>query len=1095
MILRRFTFVCLLTIVAVCGIALTPNEALSSIAGFLRSGGAGGTGPSVPSITSITPPANGTYTSGTLSFTLNWSSPVNIAGGTPTLPFNTTPTQGVATCATGMNITAQVCTWSVGSNQSANSLATTASGLLLNGATISAVTPFSVSNGKVMGPNGQVFVPHGVDIVDCAASTCSIQVLTAADITTAFPHINFVKIQVENNYPIPSFYTPLVNALTSQGIVVQFTNYNTPGSAFGCTWTAFTGAALTTEVNWYASLATAFIGNPYVWFNTTNEVCDGNNVGSANAEQVAIYNAIRATGSNAIIGIEALGGYSQGQPGYAGLGNLNPASFTSRTNIIWDVHYYNGSLSGFQSNCTLGSALADATALANEIACAQNFTTSASGPIPVIIGEYGNSTDGTNVDAGWVSAVQAVFGQAANSIGSGADVYYYPYAQGGAGATGDQLFNGQPSQTINPPTLANSGLSSYGLQVAAGIATGSGPVFGAIANLTGAISDTFPGIIVNPTGTPTVVTAVSIMPSSGLLTQSGSIGAGNTATVTVTFSGPETVNAIAPNVPTITLSQGTVCSYASGSTTPAISFSCTILSGQDIVLNTVDIRLRTASSGAIALNGGSINNGGVPATLTNASNQIFENVTVDTTTPYFTVVGGSGSTCSWASPCLPAAAQTKARSTLKHIWSLASGGVYSGLATSSVGTNSAGGAYPTAPVYILMTPSDNGQTWIGYPGETVVWDGGCTSAALYNPAPGCVFAPFGGGTGGGTGVTNLTVQYMTFDHFYGAGLYEWYPVNLLVANNVFENFYNTCGNAAGGDGTPCNGAGGAIAIFNLWANVQFLHNTVTNFAGFGTTFNGIGPTSAGTYSLTETIDSNNFVTTCSGITDCGAIYTGIFSSPLTNRSGSTLVTVTNNFIKTVGANISSNGACIYGDINLSAAKIANNICTGAYQWSIEYDVGSNSSATGNIFDLTSIGSDPKGFFWTFVSCSGLFSCVSSINNSIGGSGGNGNIVYNGNSSPPPYLGLGYFSQPFTAPPTMGVNWYRTNGGAFATNFPWGYPGSGGTNNTPTNPSGVSLTSNPFVNAPAQTSAGFQLLPGSVPLSGGFTQIPTNQGPL
>lgn len=399
---------------------------------------------------------------------------------------------------------------------------------------------FSVSGGKIIGPNGQVFVPRGVDIVDCAASTCSIQVLTAADITTAFPHTNFVKIQVENNYPAPSFYTPLVNALTSQGIVVQFTNYNTPGSAFGCTWTAFTGAALTTEVNWYASLATAFIANPYVMFNTTNEVCDGNNVGSANAEQVAIYNAIRATGSNAIIGIEALGGYSQGQPGYAGLGNLNPASFTSRTNIIWDVHYYNGSLSGFQSNCTLGSALADATALANEIACAQNFTTSASGPIPVIIGEYGNSTDGTNVDAGWVSAVQAVFGEAANSIGSGADVYYYPYAQGGGGATGDQLFNGQPSQTVNPPTLANSGLSAYGLQVAPYILAGTAPTPPG-TNATIFFGQTFADAcpVINSTNLPT---------SGGSFSEQ-SYGGGNAAILSTTTCAGTNVGSQGPRKP------------------------------------------------------------------------------------------------------------------------------------------------------------------------------------------------------------------------------------------------------------------------------------------------------------------------------------------------------------------------------------------------------------------------------------------------------------------------------------------------------------------------------------------------------------------
>jgi hypothetical protein len=340
-----------------------------------------------------------------------------------------------------------------------------------------AATPtFTVTGGKIIAPNGQPFVPRGVDVVDCSSPTCSIQVLKAADITTAFPGTSMVKIQVESGYNAPSYYTSFVNSLTSIGIVVEIGNYNNGYSATYACWAALTGSALTTEVSWYTALATAFINNPYVWFSTTNEPCDGATSGSSNAEQVAIYNAIRGTGSNAIIGIDPIGGWTTGlYP--APNGYLDAASFTSRTNIHWDVHYYNWAGGFFQSNCGLSgsgfstSLSANEASLAAMIACAQSFATSANGRIPVIIGEYGNATRGAlPADAGWVEAVQAVINAAGNGFGSTADVYYYPIAQGGSGATGDQLFTN--GLKYSPPTLANPGLSDYGLQVAAGIAAG-----------------------------------------------------------------------------------------------------------------------------------------------------------------------------------------------------------------------------------------------------------------------------------------------------------------------------------------------------------------------------------------------------------------------------------------------------------------------------------------------------------------------------------------------------------------------------------------------------------------------------------------------
>jgi hypothetical protein len=444
-------------------------------------------------VSSVTSPSSGTITSGSVTFTVTFNLPVVVGGGTPTLNLNTA-ISSAASYTSGSGTKQLIFTATPTSGETANPVATTSAALSLNGAIIqtngnnavltgansetftglifapTSSGSFTVSGGQIIGPNNQPFVPLGVDVVDCGSGnggTSCLTSLTAADITAAFPGISIVKVQMYDNYPAPSNYTAWVNSLTSQGIVVQFTDYNGYNYPLvnSCYWVAMTGSALTTEVNWYSAMATAFIGNPYVWFNTQNEICDGTNppTGNSNAEQVAVYDAIRATGSNAIIGIELLAGFSTGTSYY---GYLNASSFSSRTNVIWDVHYYNESVGGGAT-----TVAANQSALAAEISSAQTFATSANGTMPAFIGEYGNSTDGTNIDTYWSETVQAIFNEAALGFGSGGDDYYFPYSQGGGGATGDQMFNGQPSASINPPTIGNSSLDAYGLQVAAGLST------------------------------------------------------------------------------------------------------------------------------------------------------------------------------------------------------------------------------------------------------------------------------------------------------------------------------------------------------------------------------------------------------------------------------------------------------------------------------------------------------------------------------------------------------------------------------------------------------------------------------------------------
>ena len=185
-----------------------------------------------------------------------------------------------------------------------------------------------------------------------------------------------------NSYNDPAFVNA-VNWLTAKGIVVEIGNYNTTGSVA-------TGQGLTDELNWYTALASKYQNNPYVWFSTDNEPTDGNTFqGATMQEQTAVYNAIRATGSTAMIGLEDYQGNFQGN------------TYGSMTNVHWDFHYYNW-VTGYSADLA-----ANQNWITQRAAIIQSMH-SADGVIPAMVGEFGNATDGNNIDAGGTQAVQAV---------------------------------------------------------------------------------------------------------------------------------------------------------------------------------------------------------------------------------------------------------------------------------------------------------------------------------------------------------------------------------------------------------------------------------------------------------------------------------------------------------------------------------------------------------------------------------------------------------------------------------------------------------------------------------------------------------------
>ena len=119
---------------------------------------------------------------------------------------------------------------------------------------------FTTSNGKVLDPNGNVFVARGVNIGDYNTPS-------AATLQAMLPGINFVRLAV-SDYPSPQSLAASISDLTSHGIVVEIENHASSDgqNRGGATGQIFTGSMLTQEQNWYSSVASYFSNNPYLDF-------------------------------------------------------------------------------------------------------------------------------------------------------------------------------------------------------------------------------------------------------------------------------------------------------------------------------------------------------------------------------------------------------------------------------------------------------------------------------------------------------------------------------------------------------------------------------------------------------------------------------------------------------------------------------------------------------------------------------------------------------------------------------------------------------------------------------------------------------------
>lgn len=259
---------------------------------------------------------------------------------------------------------------------------------------------FVISGGQVMAPDGSIFRARGINLNTEQTSTVCNNV-DGTPLLALFPGLNCVRIPFRS-YNSPFTLATFANQMAALRIVIIIEDNTGTGQQ------PYTGDQLTTQLAWYSDMAHAFKDNPYVWFGSFNEAypTETGNGDDVTTNHIQIYNTIRATGNNAPIHLCLIGGgANETLPGSDTKLTLTRFRYAALKNIIWDYHAFDYSFpvaGGYSNNVQTIT-----TALQQNINRIQSIV-SADGIMPVLIGSFGESTDGTSVDLGATALVNVV---------------------------------------------------------------------------------------------------------------------------------------------------------------------------------------------------------------------------------------------------------------------------------------------------------------------------------------------------------------------------------------------------------------------------------------------------------------------------------------------------------------------------------------------------------------------------------------------------------------------------------------------------------------------------------------------------------------
>lgn len=266
--------------------------------------------------------------------------------------------------------------------------ATTALGLAASYSCNSAVPNSAASHGGFWTVGGQVLAPDGTPYIARGINLRSNELADIPAVLAAFPNINFIRLNIRDPQPSPASLATAVNQLTARGIVVELEYHPNAGGGQGSI-TALQGS----DVAWLAAAASYFKDNPYVWYGTYNEPPTD---GSLSVWHLAEYKAIRDAGATSPILIEP-----GGSRPWNLLNPLDLSVYAQMENIVADPHVY-----AYQDGYSDDPAV-NAANVAAMIDAARGIT-SLNGKVPVIIGEFGDSTAGVVRDQGGPESVHAV---------------------------------------------------------------------------------------------------------------------------------------------------------------------------------------------------------------------------------------------------------------------------------------------------------------------------------------------------------------------------------------------------------------------------------------------------------------------------------------------------------------------------------------------------------------------------------------------------------------------------------------------------------------------------------------------------------------
>ena len=399
----------------------------------------------------------------------------------------------------------------------------------------SAPGQFRTDNGRIIGPNGAAFTARGINVF-------ASQMGDANQILKDFPGLNFVRLAVYN-YDSPDAYATFINTMSSRGVVVELEDHTSSDGSNqgGGRGSAFTGPQLTNELNWYSSVARAYASNPFVWFGTDNEPP---NAGLSTWEQQT-YNAIRSTGNNNPIMLELPGGAYPGAQSIASYG-MDPSVYAAMSNIVADVHSYGWSSSFIPDQQTVGAALTDLVQGARTMP-------SASGNVPVILGEYGPSSETGTPDAN-ADQVLLVAQQSNQTAGAVA----FAWSGRGANSLTDEQANPTPYGQQVAQWIASSSQAS-----AAGAASPTSATVGQGDISTFAASGTNMSLISGSNDTEALAAGtngggnVYVLPAAGngpVASTSDILNTANTPDLTTALAATDSNGAAStlPNYPTVT---------------------------------------------------------------------------------------------------------------------------------------------------------------------------------------------------------------------------------------------------------------------------------------------------------------------------------------------------------------------------------------------------------------------------------------------------------------------------------------------------------------------------------------------------------------